>query len=238
MKSLKDLRVKIFADGADLETIKELYANDTVKGYTTNPTILRKAGIQDYEWFAKQFIEYVPDLPISFEVFADDFEDMERQARLISSWGSNVYVKIPITNTKGQSSLPLVRRLSSQNIKINITAIMDWDQVVVSCRALEGDTPAYISVFGGRIADTGRDPVSRINEILGRVYRYPNIEVIWASPRELLNIFQADRIGCHIITVGPDILAKLPLIGKDLEEYSLETVKMFRDDAMKSGFKL
>jgi transaldolase len=238
IKSAKDLKVKVFADGADLKGILEMYAKPWVKGFTTNPTLMRKAGIADYAAFAKQVVAAVPDRPISFEVFSDEFDEMERQAGEIALWGSEVYVKIPITNTRGESSAPLCRRLSRQGLKLNVTALMTLDQVRTMVDELRDGPPACISVFAGRIADTGVDPLPLMMEALEILAPYRNLELIWASPRELLNIVQADRIGCHIITVTNDILAKLSLLGKDLGEYSLDTVKMFHRDARESGFAL
>ncbi|HXK07847.1 MAG TPA: transaldolase [Verrucomicrobiae bacterium] len=238
MKALSQLTTRIFADGADKAAMLELYALPYIKGFTTNPTLMRKAGINDYEWFARDILQAIPDRPISFEVFADDCAEMSRQARRIASWGSNVYVKIPVTNTKAESSAGLVRQLAQEGIKLNVTAMMPLDQVRDIGAALADGPAACISVFAGRIADTGVDPVPLMAAALEMIRSYPNIELIWASPRELLNIFQADAIGCHIITVTNDILKKLPLVGKDLHEYSLDTVKMFHQDAVSSGFTL
>jgi transaldolase len=231
-----DLRVKLFADGADKTTILDLYKNPFIKGFTTNPTLMRKAGIKDYESFAKELVEAIPDRPFSFEVFADEFFEMERQARKIASWGKNVYVKIPVTNTQGEKSYDLVYDLSHSGIKVNVTALTTLNQVDECSIALARGEAAYVSVFAGRIADTGVDPVP-IMKVAAAVLP-PNVELIWASPRELLNVFQADAIGCHIITATSDILKKLSLVGKDLGDYSLETVQMFYDDAKASGFKL
>jgi transaldolase len=238
MTSLDDLRVKIFADGADLEGILRLYDNPYIRGFTTNPTLMRKSGITDYEKFARQVLERVTDRPISFEVFSDEFDDMERQARKISAWGSNVFVKIPVTNTRQDSSVGLIRRLVSEGIQLNITALMTPEQVQVVSPALGDQVPAYISVFAGRIADTGREPVPLMREAVSIMAEYPNQELIWASPRELLNIIQADEIGCPVITVTHDLLQKLTIVGKDLDEYSLDTVKMFHSDAEKAGYHL
>lgn len=238
MKTVNDLKVKIFADGADKTSIAELYKNPLIKGFTTNPTLMNKAGIKDYETFAREMIEIVPDLPISFEVFADDFDEMERQASKIASWGHNVYVKIPITNTKGEYSHKLIKKLSGDGIKVNVTAVMTLGQVHESCWALQDGVPAYISVFAGRIADTGRDPVPYIKISADVLKGHPDVELIWASPRELLNVFEADGVGCHIITATSDILKKLSLVGKNLHEYSLETVQMFYNDAQKAGYIL
>lgn len=238
MKTLDQLKVKIFADGADLDSILELYRNPYIKGFTTNPTLMRKSGISDYEKFSRQVLEKISDRPLSLEVFSDEFDEMERQAHKIAAWGKNVYVKIPVTNTRHESSLDLVRRLAAEGVQLNVTALMTNDQVSIASEALGSHIPAYISVFAGRVADTGRDPVPRMKEAVKIMSAYPNQELIWASPRELLNIFQADEIGCHVITVTHDILKKLTLVGKDLDEYSLDTVKMFYSDAQKAGYKL
>jgi len=234
---LSSLKVKIFGDGADKATILDLYRQPHIKGFTTNPTLMRKAGLTDYEAFAHDVLKTVQDRPISFEVFADEFAEMERQARKIATWGKNVYVKIPVTNTKREPSLDLIARLAPE-VQLNITAMLTLDQIRDVCAALEGGKPACVSLFAGRVADTGRDPVPLMSAAVEIVRMYPNVELIWASPRELLNIFQADAIGCHIITVTNDILQKLSLVGKDLHEYSLDTVKMFHQDAAKSGFTL
>jgi len=231
-------KVKLFADGADLAGIKEMAANPAIMGFTTNPTLMRKAGIADYRTFALEVLQAIPDRPISFEVFADEFSEMERQALEIASWGDNVYAKIPVTNTKRQSAASLVRKLSSAGVKLNVTALMTLDQVAEITEALAAGTAAYISVFAGRIADTGRDPVPLMAEAVQVMKKKPKAELIWASPRELLNIFHADQIGCHIITVTNDILKKLELVGYDLADYSLDTVKMFHNDAAGAGFRL
>lgn len=238
MKSLEGLKVKLFADGADKNGMIEMYQKSYIKGFTTNPTLMRKAGISDYETFALEIIKVIPDRSLSFEVFSDEFEEMYQQAKKISSWGDNVYVKIPVTNTKGISSAPLVRDLTKAGVKVNVTALMTLEQVQETTQAIVNGTPAYISVFAGRIADSGRDPLPIMSGAVNHLAHYPNIELIWASPRELLNVFQADQIGCHIITATNDILEKLSLIGKDLTEYSLDTVKMFYDDAQKAGYKI
>ena len=238
MKSVSELSVKIFADGADKEQMLRLYGNPIIKGFTTNPTLMRKAGIEDYESFARSVLEAIPDRPISFEVFADDFAEMERQGRKIAAWGRNVYVKIPITTTQGQSCVPVARTLSGAGVKLNVTALLTLDQVRDISAALADGPPACVSVFAGRVADTGQDPLPLMAASMEILKMYPNLELIWASPRELLNIFHADSIGCHIITVTSDVLQKLALVGKDLREYSLDTVKMFREDAVKSGFVL
>lgn len=238
MKKLSDLSVKIFADGADINGMLEMYKRPYIKGFTTNPTLMRKAGISDYETFARDVVRQIPDRPISFEVFSDDFDEMDRQAHKIAAWGENVFVKIPVTNTKDESSAPLVRKLSSAGIKLNVTAMLTLDQVREVSAALVGAPAAYVSVFAGRVADAGVDPVQIMFEAVQILKPYPNLELIWASPRELLNIFQADAIGCHVITVTNDILNKLHLIAKDLKEYSLDTVKMFRNDALKAGYSI
>jgi transaldolase len=238
MKSAAELKVKLFADGAEKQSMLDLYANPLIQGFTTNPTLMRKANIQDYREFALDILSVITDRPISFEVFADDFDEMERQARLINSWGRNVYVKIPVTNTRRESACPLVNKLSHADIKVNVTAILTLEQVREVACALEGGAPSNVSVFAGRIADTGVDPVPMMAEAVCILSRHPQMELIWASPRELLNVFQADDIGCHILTATPDILKKLPLVGRDLTGYSLETVRMFADDAARSGFTL
>jgi transaldolase len=209
-----------------------------IQGFTTNPTLMRKAGIADYEAFARDILSEIRDRPISLEVFADEFDEMERQARLIASWGPNVYVKIPVTNTRREPALELIHRLSHAGIRLNITALLTLDQVRDVAAALAGGAASNVSVFAGRIADTGRDPVPLMAKAVEMVSVHPGMELIWASPRELLNIFQADAIGCHIITATSDVLQKLALVGKDPDEYSLDTVKMFYSDAVKSGFKV
>ncbi len=238
MSDLKSLKVKLFADGADLAGIKEMASNPTIKGFTTNPTLMLKAGVADYKAFALQVLQIVGGRPISFEVFADDFDTMEKQALEIASWGKNVNVKIPVTNTKGEFCGPLVERLSRAGVQLNVTAVMTLDQVKRITDRLATDTPAIVSVFAGRIADTGRDPLPLMNEAVGILKSKPRAELIWASPRELLNIFQADSIGCQIITATNDILKKLSLIGKELDAYSLETVEMFYKDAKAAGYTI
>jgi len=235
---MDQLKVKIFADGADIESMKALKQNPMVKGFTTNPTLMRKAGITDYVAFAKEVLVAIPDAPVSFEVFADDFPSMEAQAMEIDSWGDNVYVKIPITNTKGESAVPLIKKLSDQGIKLNVTAIFTVKQVQEVTDALHVDSAAVVSVFAGRIADTGIDPVPMMKESADIMKSKPKAELLWASPRELLNIYHADSIGCHIITVTPEVLGKLKLVGKDLDEYSLETVAMFFKDATAAGYDI
>jgi transaldolase len=233
-----DLRVKIFADGADLAGILKLYADPLIKGFTTNPTLMRKAGVQDYEVFARAVLAAVSDRPVSFEVFADEPLEMARQARAIASWGANVYVKIPVTTTDGSSTGALVGTLSAEGINLNVTALLTLQQVREVTECLDPATPAIVSVFAGRVADTGVDPVPLMRDAVEVLRARPKAELIWASPRELLNIFQADEVGCHIITVTNDILGKLGLIGKDLAAYSLETVAMFRNDALAAGFTI
>ncbi len=236
--NLERLRVKIFADGADLDGMLALYRNPLVKGFTTNPTLMRKAGLTDFEGFARRVLDAIPDRPISFEVFSDDFSEMERQARSISSWGENVYVKVPVTDTLGRPALPTIATLAREGIKLNVTALMTLEQVRDVASALAGGPSACVSVFAGRIADTGRDPLPTMRAALRLLESHSNVELIWASPRELLNLIQADEIGCHIITVTSDVLAKLPLVGKNLDEYSLETVQMFYRDAQAAGFSI
>jgi transaldolase len=238
MNRLQNLRVKIFADGADLAGILKLYANPLIKGFTTNPTLMRKAGIQDYETFARQVLDAVPDRPVSFEVFADDFAEMARQARAIASWGRNVNVKIPVTTTDGTFCGPLIRTLSGEGIQLNVTALLTLAQVREVTECLDPATSSIVSVFAGRVADTGVDPVPMMREAVRILRDRPKAELIWASPRELLNIFQADEVGCQIITVTNDILGKLGLVGKDLAAYSLETVAMFRNDAVAAGYTI
>ena len=232
------LTVKIYADGAELSGIVEMAKNPIIKGFTTNPTLMRKAGISDYKKFALEVIEAVPDRPISFEVFSDDFDEMYSQAMEIGSWGNNVNIKVPVTNTRNEFSGDLIKKLSAQGLFVNVTALMTLDQVKMVMDSLKGDAPAYISVFAGRIADTGRDPMPVMTKAAEISRTRSNTEIIWASPRELLNVFQANESGVHIITVANDILNKLSLVGKDLEAYSLETVKMFRNDALKAGFTI
>jgi len=232
------LRVKIFADGADRASILELARHPLIQGFTTNPTLMRKAGVTDYESFGRELTEAIPGRPFSFEVLSDEFDEMEQQALRIASWGSNVYVKIPIMNTRRESSAPLVRRLARQGVKINVTAVMTLDQVDSVIPALRNGPPSYISIFAGRVADAGCDPLPIMAGALTRIQAYPQIELIWASPRELFNVVQAHQIGCHIITVTHDILKKLPMLGRDLTDYSLDTVKMFVEDARDAGFTL
>jgi transaldolase len=238
VRRLADLRVKIFADGADLSEMLALYRLPFIRGFTTNPTLMHKAGVRDYRTFARAVLAAIPDRPISFEVFSDDFVEMERQAREIAAWGRCVYVKIPVTNTRGESACDLIHRLSHAGVKINVTAVLTIEQVEAAASALRGGAPANVSMFAGRIADTGRDPVPFIADALQTLAVEPRAELIWASPREVLNIVQADSIGCHIITLTPDFLKKVDLMGKDLREFSLDTVKMFYNDAHKAGFTL
>ena len=238
MKKIEDLKVKIFSDGADKKDMLEMNSKTFVKGLTTNPTLMKKAGIKDYELFAKDILSTIKEKPISFEVFSDDFNEMEKQAMEITSWADNVYVKIPITNTKKESSKELIKRLAEKKVKLNITAIMTLDQVKTVLSVLDNKVPSIISVFAGRIADTGRDPIPLMNDCLKEMKINSKSELLWASPRELFNIIQADQMGCHIITVTKDIIKKLQFINYDLEEYSLDTVKLFYKDAAEAGFKI
>jgi transaldolase len=238
MTAARSLNIKIFADGADRSAILELYGNPLIQGFTTNPTLMRKAGVKEYELFAKDILKEIKDRPISFEVFSDEFAEMESQAMKLASWGGNVYVKIPVTNTRGESAAPLVARLASRGVKVNATAILTLQQVSEIASSLAGGPPSVISVFAGRIADTGIDPLPIMKAALEIVAPHPNIEIIWASPREVLNIVQADQLRCHIITVTPDLLKKLPMLGTDLGALSLETVRMFHRDAAAAGYTL
>lgn len=238
MSTVNNLKIKLFADGADLSAMKEAYREGVVKGFTTNPTLMKKAGITDYEAFAKDVLSEITDLPISFEVFSDEFETMEQEARKIASWGPNVNIKIPITNTKGESSVPLIKKLSADGLSLNVTAILTLEQVKEVAGALTDGVKSIVSVFAGRIADTGRDPVPYMTEAAAILKSRPSVELLWASSRELLNIFQAEQCGCHIITVTNDILKKLSMVGKDLTALSLDTVKMFYHDARSSGYRL
>jgi transaldolase len=232
------LRVKLFADGADQGAMIQMYKNPAISGFTTNPTLMRRAGVKDYEGFARELLAAIPDRPISLEVFADDFDTMYAQAHQIASWGKNVNVKIPVTNTKREFAGKLIQELSESGVTVNVTAILTLDQVRAVTRCLSPRTPAFVSVFAGRIADTGRDPVPLMAEAVKIISAKPLSELIWASPRELLNIFQADAVGCQIITATNDILAKLSLVGKDLDDYSAETVSMFYRDASAAGFAI
>jgi transaldolase len=238
MKKLEELKVKIFADGADKAGMLEMYEKPFVKGLTTNPTLMKKAGVTDYRAFCKDILNLIRDKPLSFEVFSDDFSEMERQAIEIASWGDNVYAKIPITNTKREACYDLVKRLATKKVKLNVTALMTLDQVRNVVASLDPNIPSYVSVFAGRIADTGLDPLPMMTTAVNIMKAAPASELIWASPRELLNIFQADDIGCHVITVTNDLIKKLSLVGYDLDEYSLDTVKMFYKDAVEAGFNL
>jgi len=238
MNRLDTLKVKIFADGANKKNMLEMYSKNFVKGLTTNPSLMKKEGIRNYKNFCIDILKLIKDKPISFEVFSDDFNEMERQALEIASWADNVYVKIPITNTKKETCYQAIKKLSKNNVKLNITAIMTLSQVEEVVSVLQPNVPSYVSIFAGRIADTGIDPVPMMAEAVQLLKSLPASELIWASPRELLNIFQADTIGCQIITVTNDILKKLSLIDYDLNEYSLDTVKMFYNDAIDAGFKL
>lgn len=231
-------QTKIFADGADVAGISSMAAHPMISGFTTNPTLMRKAGISDYERFAREVLQVVPDLPISFEVFSDDFPEMEKQALKIASWGENVFVKIPVTNTRGESSAPLITRLAGSGVKTNVTAMMTPGQVKAVLPGLAGGPAAFVSIFAGRIADSGRDPIPLMEETIDLLCETPHVELIWASPREVLNLVQANAIGCHVITMTNDLIGKIALLGKDLEEFSLDTVKMFDADARAAGFRL
>jgi transaldolase len=238
LTALSNLGIKIFADGADADGIVRLARDPVIKGFTTNPSLMRAAGVADYELFARGILPCLRGLPISFEVFADDFDEMERQARTIAAWGEAVYAKVPITNTRGESTDRVLRRLAANGVKLNVTALMTLDQVRTATACLAGGPPCFISVFAGRVADTGLDPVPLMREAVEIVSPHPSVELIWASPREILNIVQADSIGCHVITVTHDMLRKLPLVGRDLGELSLDTVRMFHRDAEAAGFAL
>lgn len=238
MKSVADLKIQIFADGADKAGMLEMAAKPFIKGLTTNPTLMRKAGITDYKAFALDILNEITDKPISFEVFSDNFAEMERQALQIAGWAENVYVKIPVTNTKREPAYDLVERLSTRGVKLNVTALMTNEQVRDVAMRLDPTVPSYISVFAGRVADTGRDPVPQMRAAVELLKEMPKAELIWASPRELLNIFQADAVGCHVITVTNDVLKKLDLVGKNLDEYSLETVRMFYNDATSAKYSI
>jgi transaldolase len=238
MPDLTTLRIKIFADGADKAGMLEMARKPFIAGLTTNPTLMRQAGVTDYRAFAKDILAAIPDLPISFEVFSDELAQMERQAHEIASWGQNVYVKIPVSNTRGEPTYGLVQRLAKSGVRQNVTALMTLEQVREVAAALADGPSSYVSVFAGRIADTGRDPIPLMAAAVELLRPFPHEELIWASPRELLNIFQADQIGCQIITATNDILKKINLVGKDLREFSLDTVKMFREDAVSAGYEL
>jgi transaldolase len=239
MSSLKDLKVKIFADGADKAGMLQLNANPLIQGLTTNPTLMRKAGLTDFEAFARDILQHITEKPVSFEVFSDEFPEMRRQGLKIRDWAKNVYVKIPITNTRGESSLPLIRELAAEGIKLNLTAILTLEQVAGVAKALNPKVPAFVSVFAGRIADTGMDPMPHMRDSKKLLAGLPQAELLWASVREVLNIFQADECGCGIVTVPHDILTKaMKMTGMDLKELSLDTVKMFAADAKAAGFSL
>jgi transaldolase len=236
--SIDALQVRIFADGADKAGMLEMARLPYISGFTTNPTLMRKAGIVDYRVFARDIVACLPDRPISFEVFSDEFGEMERQAHEIASWGGNVYVKVPVTNTRSEPACALIRRLASAGVRLNVTAVMTLSQVREVSGALAGGAPSFVSVFAGRIADTGRDPTPLMAAAVELLRPYPNQQLIWASPRELLNLFHADAVGCHVITMTNDLLRKLALVGKDLSAYSLDTVRMFFDDAAQAGYSL
>jgi transaldolase len=238
MNALDNLKVKIYADGADRDGMLEMYAKSYIQGFTTNPTLMKKAGITDYKAFAHEILQAIPDRPISFEVFADEFTDMERQALEIKTWGENVYVKIPVSNTRQEMAYDLIERLSGAGVHLNVTAMLTLEQVQNVADALKDGPDSIVSVFAGRIADTGLDPVPVMQKALTLLKVAPKAELLWASPREVLNIYQADNIGCHIITATNDLIRKLALGGKDLAEYSLETVQMFYDDAQSAGYTL
>lgn len=238
MRGLPQFRIKLYADGADLNGMIEEYQKGIVSGFTTNPTLMKKAGVKSYEEFAKSALKAIPDLPISFEVFSDDLPGMEREARKIGNWGNNVYIKIPVTNTKGESTAPLVKKLSHDGLKLNVTAILTVDQVKTVAKALSPTTPSIVSVFAGRIADTGVDPMPIMKESVKILKLNPKADLLWASTRELLNLIQAESCGCHIITITNDILKKVPLVGKDLTQLSLETVQMFYSDAQSAGYMI
>lgn len=235
---LEDLNVKIFADGADLDGILALADDARISGFTTNPTLMWKAGLTDYRAFAERLLERITKKPISFEVFADSPDEVRRQARLLASWGDNVYVKVPVTTTTGEAMAPLVRELSESGVKVNVTAVFTTAQVELVTAAVKDGAPSYVSVFAGRIADAGIDPQPMMARAVAVLLDAPRAELIWASPREILNVVQADQVGCHIITITRDLLAKLDSLGKDLEQFSLETVQMFRRDALAAGFSL
>ncbi len=237
MKKIEDLKVKIFYDGSDKKDMLDMNNKNFIKGFTTNPSLMKKAGINNYKSFAKDILGTIKEKPISFEVFSDDFYEMEKQAMEIASWSNNVYVKIPITNTRKKNSKELIKRLTKKKVKLNITALMTLEQIKSILPVLNKDVPNIISVFAGRIADTGRDPIPLMTNCLKEIKINPKSELLWASSRELLNIFQADQIGCHIITISKDIIKKIQMVGYDLEEYSLDTVKTFYEDSVKASFK-
>lgn len=235
---MRTFKIELYADGADAESMIEAHDEGLVKGFTTNPTLMRKAGVSDYEAFARKVLARIRDLPICFEVFSDESQDMERQARKIASWGENVFVKIPVTNTRGEGSEGLVRRLSASGVKVNVTAILSVEQVARVAAALDPATPSIVSVFAGRVADTGVDPVGVVRRARTLVAGLPKCKLLWASPRELYNLVQAEECGCHIITLTDELRRKLPLLGRGLEDLSLETVRMFHTDAQKAGYLL
>ena len=238
MRGLPQFKIKLYADGADLNSMIDEYKKGITSGFTTNPTLMKKAGVKSYKEFAKAALKAIPDLPISFEVFSDDLSSMEREARKIGSWGNNVYIKIPVTNTNGESTTPLVKKLSHEGLKLNVTAILTVDQVKTVAKALSPNTPSIVSVFAGRIADTGTDPMPIMKASVKILKSNPKAELLWASTRELLNLIQAESCGCHIITITNDILKKVPLMGKDLNQLSLETVQMFYNDAQSAGYEI
>ena len=238
MNPLQNLKIKIFADGANVNEMKKLYKEGIVNGFTTNPTLMRNDGVTNYEEFAKEVLSEITDLPISFEVFADDFELMEKEARKIATWGKNIFIKIPITNTKGESSLELIKKLSYDGLTLNITAMLTLEQVKEVSEVISPNTKTIVSIFAGRIADTGRDPIPLMKEAVNIIRSNSNAELLWASSRELLNIFHAESCGCHIITVTNSLLKKIHLINKDLKEFSLDTVRMFHDDALSAGYEI
>lgn len=235
---MSQLKIQLFADGADIKAMTDLYKGGKVKGFTTNPTLMRKAGISDYVGFSKEVLKAIPDMGVSFEVFSDDLAGMEHDARIIASWGKNVYVKIPVTNTKGESTAPLIKKLAAEGVQLNITAILTLKQVEEVCGALKSGVASIVSVFAGRVADTGVDPMPLMRDSLKLCRKLDKCELLWASTRELINLFQAQEAGCDIITVTPDILKKLDMVGKDLTDLSLDTVKMFRNDATAAGFTI
>lgn len=230
--------MSIFSDGSDLDQMVAAYRRGLVDGFTTNPTLMARAGIRDYVAFARDVLAAIPGVPISFEVIADEFDEMARQAREIASWGENIFVKVPISNTRGESSLPLVRELSATGVKVNVTAVLTLEQVAGVVEAVAPETPAIVSIFAGRIADTGRDPIPVMREAVALCRDRPRLRVLWASPREILNVYQAEACGCQVVALTPELLAKLPLRGKDLAEFSRETVQMFYDDACRAGYTL
>ena len=238
MRTVSGLKIKLFADGAEKSVMLEMVQKPFIKGFTTNPTLMRKGGVTDYAAFAKEIVAAVPNKPISFEVFSDDFKEMERQAKQIASWGENVYVKIPITNTKGESSIQLIKKLVARQIKVNVTAILTLEQVKAVAQVLSPKVPSVVSVFAGRIADTGRDPVSVMKEARRLLSPNKKAELLWASTREVLNIMQAEAVGCHIITVPNDILKKLDKLGTPLRQMSLDTVRMFYEDGRQAGYRM